>query len=166
VNTIGKHTYPLKGFFLRLISFIIAWWAFTESDGRDAYVGAVVVLLATLISLYILPPHAWKWNVRAWFAFIPYFLGQSFLGGLDVARRAFQPRLPIQPEIKQYPLRLPPGLPAVVLAWTVSLLPGTASIELNGKELLVHVLNDDATFHNTMRQLEERVARLFGISLT
>jgi len=158
-----KHGFT--GVVLRLLSFVLAWWVFTENDWRDAYVGAVVVGLATWASLYILPAHAWRWNIRAWLFFIPYFIAQSFWGGLDVARRAFQPRMPIYPDIEYYKLRLPAGLPSVLLAWTVSLMPGTASIELTDQEMAVHVLNDDESFEPDMRLLEERVARLFGIQL-
>ncbi|MES9944702.1 MAG: Na+/H+ antiporter subunit E [Candidatus Thiodiazotropha sp.] len=55
--------------------------------------------------------------------------------GLDVAWRAFHPRMPITPELIVYPLRLPPGLPRVILVNTVSLLPGTLGTELGGQAL-------------------------------
>ena len=51
-------------------------------------------------------------------------------GGVYVAWRAFDPRMPITPELIEYPLRLPPGLPRVILVNMVSLLPGTLSAEL------------------------------------
>lgn len=53
---------------------------------------------------------------------MPYLLWRSLYGGVDVARRALHPALPIAPRLFDHHWRLPPGLPRVVMANTVSLL--------------------------------------------
>ena len=73
------------------------------------------------------------------------FSAAFFPGGADVARRAFHPRLPVAPQLIDYPFRLPPGLPRVILVNTVRLLPGAPSAEL--------------------KALGHSVARMSGVSL-
>jgi multicomponent Na+:H+ antiporter subunit E len=97
--------------------------------------------------------------------FVPFFLWRSLQGGVDVARRAFHPRMPITPELLDYPLRLPPGLPRVMLANIVSLLPGTLSATLNREVLKIHVLDGEAALLANLDTLEERVGKVCGVSL-
>jgi multicomponent Na+:H+ antiporter subunit E len=44
----------------------------------------------------------------------------------------------------------------------VSLLPGTASVRLNEERLKVHVLDRQLPVMEKLRELEDRVAALFG----
>ena len=91
---------------------------------------------------------------------------RSLLGGVDVAWRAFHPSMPIAPEIIEYPLRLPPGLPRVFMMNTVNLLPGTLSATLERSVLKVHVLVRQKAYLPELKAVEHSVARLFGLSLT
>jgi len=90
---------------------------------------------------------------------------RSLMGGADVAWQAFHPDLPIAPDLIEYPLRLPPGLPRVFMANTVTLLPGTLSAELDRSVLHVHVLDSRKNFVAELEVVEENVARVFGVSL-
>lgn len=159
----ADHRITLVGLFLRVASFAIAWWAFTEGDWREWEVGAIVVATATAASLYILPLRSWRWSLRGLMAFTPYFLYQSVLGGFDVAWRALHVRMPLHPKCEQYETRLPAHLPRVFLVWTISLLPGTASIRLKDKQVTIHVLIDTEGFQDRMKDLEDRIGRIFGV---
>jgi multicomponent Na+:H+ antiporter subunit E len=97
--------------------------------------------------------------------FVPYFLRASLLAGLDVMRRALDPRMPIDPALVRFPLRLPPGPARATLAAVVSLLPGTLSVELEHEQLLVHVLDRRLAAGQALGQLEDRVADVFGLTL-
>ncbi len=97
---------------------------------------------------------------------MPFFLINSLLGGADVAWRALHPDLPIAPDLLKYLLRLPPGLPRVFMANTVSLLPGTLSAALDQNILRIHVLDSRRDVLAELEALEQRVARMFGTSLS
>lgn len=153
------------GLLLRAASFALAWWAFTESQFQDWYVGVVVILAATWSSLAILPLTYGSWSWRGVARFTPYFLMVSLQGGWDVAKRALDPRMPLDTEIKPYRLRLCGELPRVFMAWTISLMPGTASIRLEGHDLRVHVLDGKLPFDEVMRELENRIAAIFRESI-
>ena len=75
----------------------------------DLAVGLVATIAATWASLRLLPPAAGKFRVGALLVYLPHFLWQSMLAGLDIARRALDPRLPLRPGFVSSPTRLPPG---------------------------------------------------------
>lgn len=120
-------------------------------------------LLAIITSAALLPPAPLVWYELL--RFVPFFLKRSLLGGADVAWRAFHPDMPIAPDLIEYPLRLPPGLPRVFMANTVSLLPGTLSAELGANCVKVHVLDGRKDFLSELEAVEQSVARMFGTSL-
>lgn len=98
--------------------------------------------------------------------FIPFFLWHSLLGGFDVAKRAFSPKVIISPAILNYRWRLPLGLSRVFMANIVSLLPGTLSVELDKEYLQIHVLDDSIDFDAELILVENKVAELFKLNLS
>ena len=75
------------------------------------------------------------------------------------------PRLPISPGLVDYRFRLPPGLSRVFMANTVSLLPGTLSVELEEEILRIHVLDETGAIDEELNVLENRLADIFGLEL-
>jgi multicomponent Na+:H+ antiporter subunit E len=144
----------------RALLFSLLWWALTDGMVEAWWIGAPAVAGAVIISVMLVPPSGLVW--REVMGFIPFFLWHSLKGGVDVAWRAFHPRMPISPELIEYPLRLPPGLPRVILVNTVSLLPGTLSAELAGRVLKVHVLDSPGDFPDELEALEQRVGCMFS----
>jgi len=45
--------------------------------------------------------------------------------------------------------------------WTVSLLPGTASVSLEENQVLIHVLDRHQAQQEKLQEIEERIACLF-----
>ncbi|MEA3302987.1 MAG: Na+/H+ antiporter subunit E [Pseudomonadota bacterium] len=150
-------------FSFRVLVFALLWWILTQGAINSWLVGAPVVLLAALASVWLLP--AIPWSLSGVVRFIPFFLWRSLYAGIDVARRALHPKLPISPGLFDYRWRLPPGLPRVFMANTVSLLPGTLSAELGEEYLRVHVIDQSGDFIPELSIVEESVARLFGLIL-
>lgn len=97
--------------------------------------------------------------------FAPFFLVQSLRGGVDVARRALHPRLPLNPCLVRYPLCLEEVPAQVFMANVVSLLPGTLSADLEDSVLTVHALDCALPVTEQLQALESRVARLFGLAV-
>jgi multicomponent Na+:H+ antiporter subunit E len=56
---------------------------------------------------------------------LPRFLWQSLVAGTDVARRAFAPRLDLQPGFVDYRTQLPPGSARNAFELIASLMPGS-----------------------------------------
>lgn len=147
----------------RGLLFSLIWWILTDGTAASWWIGIPAVLLALITSVALLAPVRFNWFEFA--RFVPFFLTRSLLGGVDVARRAFHPGLPIAPEFVEYPLRLPPGLARVFMANSVSLLPGTMSTEINEDCLTVHVLDGRKVMFSELERVEHGVARMLSILL-
>jgi multicomponent Na+:H+ antiporter subunit E len=159
----GLANISLRTWLLRFVLFALMWWILTDGAMDSWPIGLPVVLLATLVSVMLMPPLSW--SLRGILRFIPYFLWYSIRGGVDVARRAMHPRLPILPGLYDYRFRLPPGLSRVFMANTVSLLPGTLSVELEEEILRIHVLDETVAIDEELNVLENRLADIFGLEL-
>jgi multicomponent Na+:H+ antiporter subunit E len=158
--------FPAKAACSRLFMAMLGWWALSEGVFREWTVAAVTILIAALASLLLWPAGVWRWRLPGLAGFVPYFLAQSVRGGVDVARRALSPSMPLNPGFMRFQLRLPAGPAQVWFVWIVSLLPGTVSAELDPGSLRVHVLDlENMPAHHTLTRLEERVAALFGSRL-
>lgn len=135
-------------------------------SGPEAWiVGLGVALAGGLAGALLAPGEPFPWRPWRLPGFFGFFLKESLLGGLDVARRAFARRVDVEPCFAHYPLALPPGAPRTLMLSLVSLLPGTLSADLDPEtdRLLVHALAPAA--FDTLAELEQRIARLFGLQV-
>jgi multicomponent Na+:H+ antiporter subunit E len=150
---------------LRTAVAAVAWLVLTGADLRSPFLAAAIIFASGVTSLWLVPPGVTGLRWRGLARFVPFFLGTSALGGVDVARRALDPRQAIAPELVEYRLRLPLGAPRSVFTATVSLLPGTLSAELEDDRLTIHVLDRRMPVRRTLSLLESHVAALYGIEL-
>lgn len=151
-----------RGLLARLAGFALIWGVLTGGAADTWPAGSLAVATAALVSLALRPPRPWRMRLGGAVRFVPFFFRQSLRGGLDVARRAFSPGLPLNPVLVEHPLRLPPGTARIFLLNTVSLLPGTLSADLRGDLLVVHGLDAELPLAADLRRLEALVADLFG----
>jgi multicomponent Na+:H+ antiporter subunit E len=149
----------------RFAGFGALWWVLVEGRLDAPFIAALVVGAATGASLVLKPPARVRWKPLAIIPLAGYFLLQSLQGGIDIARRALAPSLPIRPALLTVELRLPGGFPIVLYAWLVSLTPGSASVQVTGRTLIVHVLDERLPVENGLRELERRVGRIFAGSV-
>ena len=81
------------------------------------------------------------------------------LAAFHVARRVLDPRLPIAPVTILHHTRLVRPVSRVALANSLTLTPGTLTVELEGRELRVHCL--EPGLGDQIDDLERRIARVF-----
>lgn len=159
----------------------VVWLAL---DGLDnAFTGLFFVLMAAAVGAWLVPGEVHPWRPLRLLVFFFWFVLASWRGGIDVARRALAPSLPVSPTWHQHELALPPGLPRTVFVAVLSLLPGTLSVDLlvagsddaaeagpNGQggegravadRLIVHALTADAIAG--VAELERRIQWLFSL---
>ena len=153
----------IKPSLFRGILFALLWLILVDGNLDSWPVGAPVVLLSTVVSLVLLPPSSW--SLVGALRFVPFFILHSLRGGGDVAWRALHPGMPINPEFVDYPMRLAPGIPRILVVTIVNLLPGTLSVGLSADRLKVHSLNGSPAILAELFTVEQNVAQIFGISL-
>ncbi|MDP3586333.1 MAG: Na+/H+ antiporter subunit E [Thiobacillus sp.] len=145
--------------------FAVLWWALTDGRPDSWGVGSVSVAFATTVSIYLLPPVNTYVSRIGLLRFLVFFIVQSLRGGAQVAGFALRPRMGLRPGFHEIDLRLPEGIGRVLLANTLSLLPGTLSVELQGNRLCLHVLDERAPTETEVRAAESRLADLLGLTL-
>jgi multicomponent Na+:H+ antiporter subunit E len=141
------------------------WLLLTGGDTGTPVLAVLVIAAAVAASLAVLPPTGRIRPVGV-ARFAVFFARESLRGGLDVARRAYTPgRVPLAPGFVEREMRLPAEPARLLAAGCTSLLPGTLSVELDGRTLLVHVLDTGMPFEQTLDALEDHVAGMFGLEL-
>lgn len=161
----GKHSVKGTGAFVgHALALFGLWLVLTE--GAVAPIAASLIVAPALLAAFLLgrPPGA-RLRLVGLLRFIPFFLWESLRGGIDVAWRALNPRMPLAPALVEYPLRLTDRRERVLLANVLSLVPGTASAELGKDRIRLHVLDVRLPIERTVRRAEANVAAVFGHAL-
>jgi len=131
-------------FLLLLATWLLLTWSL---DPQDLFVGIAfsLVLAAAL-------------GRRLWFLlYIPYFIYYCIRANLDVAYRVLHPHVPIRPGIVRVRTSLQSDLAKTFLANSITLTPGTLTVDIVGQDFYVHWINitsDDPEEHT--RQIVQR----------
>jgi multicomponent Na+:H+ antiporter subunit E len=78
--------------------------------------------------------------VKFIFIYIPVFIWKLILANLDVARRVLSPKIPLKPGIVKVPTGLKGELAKLTLANSITLTPGTLSIDIIDEHIYVHTV--------------------------
>ncbi len=146
----------------RFAIFSLLWYALAGSDALSWVIGVPAVLLATSLSLSLASSSRLNIRVAGLLHFIPFFLYQSFRGGIDVMHRALSFRQCLDPGLVAYTTLLPEGSARIFFVNTISLLPGTLSAELRGDQVTIHTLDQGLPVWANIQRLEYHVAALMG----
>jgi len=130
--------------FLIAITLIYPFWLLMVGtfDPAELLVGLLVACLTAWLSkqhLHILD--AFKWHPAMLFYLIIYisiFLWTLVRANIDVARRVLSPSLPIDPGIVEVETHLQSDLGKLLLANSITLTPGTLTVDIIDNRLQVH----------------------------
>ncbi|MFQ3646984.1 MAG: Na+/H+ antiporter subunit E [Anaerolineae bacterium] len=143
------------------------FWAVLNRGASDSWIlGAPLVVVATTLSLLIVPAAQHRIAPLGVLRYVVYFLQQTFLSSVDVALRVFKPSMPIHPGMIRYKTQLPADNMRVIMANTCSLLPGTLSVGIEGDVLVVHALDTTMAVMDDLRTLERMVGGIYGLELS
>jgi multicomponent Na+:H+ antiporter subunit E len=139
----------------------LTWWILAEGALPRSTAGAVIatvtIVVATGVSLMSWPPGSGPVRIAGLPGFAVHFIRQSAAGGVDVARRALLPSGRVQPGFIRYRTDLAPGAPRTLLAGVISLLPGSLTVEIDGRYLVIHVLDEHLPIEESVRAIERRI---------
>ncbi|MEE9386749.1 MAG: Na+/H+ antiporter subunit E [Nannocystaceae bacterium] len=94
--------------------------------------------------------------------YAPWLWWQIVLSNLDVARRVWSPRLPIAPRMFKLPHDLHSVFGMVTYANSITLTPGTVTVEVSGGEFLIHALTKEAQDDLESGEMHKRVKWIEG----
>ena len=94
--------------------------------------------------------------------FLPWLLWQIVLANIDLALRTLHPKMPINPMLINFKNNLKTDLGMVILANSITLTPGTVTIDVNKNEFLVHVISEKAAQSLISGEMQARVKKIEG----
>lgn len=150
---------------LQVLCCALLWLVIAGPSLEAALIGVPTVLFAAWTRYRLAARHPRSWSPRGALLFIPYFVVESVKGGVDVALRVMQPRMPIAPGLHRYRTRLCDHAARATFLNCISLLPGTLSADVQRDIVTVHALDREADILGDLERLERRVAALFGETL-
>jgi multicomponent Na+:H+ antiporter subunit E len=130
----------------------------------DLAVGLFAASMAAWASLRLLPTrHGGRLRWGALLRLVARFLWQSVVAGIDVSRRAFDPRLPLRPGFVAYKAQTSPGTTRAVFGALTSLIPGTLSVGTGADGSMVyHCLDKSQPIAAGLARDEALLLRLRG----
>jgi multicomponent Na+:H+ antiporter subunit E len=153
----------IKGFLLRFVLFTGGWLILVGGQPGDIWFVILGITTTTFISLYAVPPGIWLFRPLGIIRFFPYFLLTAIRGGWDVARRVFFRTIPIDPDFITIP-HDKDERKTLLLAWIISLLPGTASCVIREETIVVHVLDKKLPVTEEILELQKRINEMFAVA--
>ena len=131
---------------LCLLSVFVLWMLlFWSPDLWVIVAGALVALIASALLIDVFPDGLAKvLNPMRWFYFLiylPYFFYFCIKANIDVALRVIHPDVPIRPGIVKVHTTLEGEMAKTFLANSITLTPGTLTVDIDGQDLFIHWIN-------------------------
>jgi multicomponent Na+:H+ antiporter subunit E len=107
------------------------------------------------------PPHLTIRTAGALIGYVVHLLKSVVVAAVHVAEVVVDPRMPVDPLVIEYRTALSTDTARTAFANSVTMTPGTLTVEIEGETLLIHCLAERFADEITSGELERRVARVF-----
>jgi len=140
----------VQRFIINWIFLMLVWTMFTSTFfSQEIIVGAGVTMLISLMSirlftcctLKMLHPVRIFWMLY----YLVVFIIELIKANLDVAKRVLTPSLPINPGVVKFKTKLTTNYSKMVLANSITLTPGTLTIDVVDDTLYIHWIDVTTT---------------------
>jgi len=139
-------TNRIRNFFYLFFFLVIIWLCLTSSLGSEELVTGISV--SFILALFLtgsysklgLPP----FSLRRFGYFLIYIFvlfKEIVKANFDVAYRVIHPKMPIKPGIVVIKTNLKQDIAKLMLANSITLTPGTFTLDIIGDKLLIHWIN-------------------------
>ena len=127
---------------------LVAWWSSDFMFPDRSMGGRARLIQALRVPVYL-----------AW------LLWQIIIANLHVLKLAFSPRLreELEPQLVRFRSGLKSDFEKYILAQSITLTPGTVTLEIDGDEFLIHAISSEAA-EGLMGAMAEKVRHTFGDS--
>lgn len=94
--------------------------------------------------------------------YVPWITWEVFKANVDVARRILSPKLDISPRLIEVSTSQRTDLGRVLYANSITLTPGTVSIQVRGDRITVHAIAGEVADSLAAGEMDRRVTRMEG----
>lgn len=161
-GTTQNQNHPVRNFVYMFVLLIIIWLALTSSfHWQELTIGILfsLILAVVLSSNYGelgLPPLNFR-RIAYFCIYIVVLLKEIIIANIDVAYRVIHPRMPIRPGVVVIKTGLKQDIAKLILANSITLTPGTFTLDILGDVLLIHWINiKDENVDQATRIIGER----------
>lgn len=143
------------------------WLAVTGTlDPVELALGAVLsILLALWASRFLWPaeeaPLLSLRQTGRFVLYLGYLLKSIVVAAIGVAEVVLDPRMPIEPVMVVHRTSFKRLVSRVAFANSITLTPGTLTVEVDGDRFLIHCLHERFADDIASGDLEKRIARVF-----
>jgi multicomponent Na+:H+ antiporter subunit E len=160
------------------LALFVLWLVLSgKFDAFHVSIGAVSALWVALGTrrLLLLPPDIGPPGTHPAYAlplrflgYVPWLVWEIVVSSLHVAYVVLHPGMPIQPRLLRFDTSFPHVLAQLTLAASITLAPGTVTLDVDNGEFLVHALTDTSArgLEPNGGAMYRRVAALFRSSRT
>jgi len=162
----------IKSLIISILTLFVIWVLLNQKVTSEVLIsGAVVAFAVGLIFCYSCDNYSdLKLTPKAilfWFLYIFVFLRELVKSNFDVAKRVISPKLPINPGIVEVKTKLKSKLGRMILANSITLTPGTFTVELLGDRIFIHWIdvkseNIEEDTNIIVRKFEKYLEVIYG----
>ncbi len=138
-------------------AYIIYLFLVFPADSGELILGAAAALISVIILQNYLPFDTRIFNplrIARGIAYAPYFLWKMIVANIEIAMIVIRPVLRIKPSIVKASTDLDSPEGKLLLTSSITLTPGTLSIDVQGEQLYVHrVKTDHLSEEDTKREV-------------
>ncbi len=159
---VSKHGFRL------FITLFIVWLLWSGHYGVLLIIFGVIsclIVLAITLKMKIADPVGQPMHLlgRAFF-YWPWILWEIFKANIGVTRIILNPKLPISPNMIQVKASQKTALGKVIYANSITLTPGTVSVDVTDDTITVHALSHDNAEELLTGEMDRRVTKMEGES--
>lgn len=153
--------------FSLIVTLAALWllWSGHYTDPLLLSLGAFSCMFVVIISLRMkivdLEGHPIHISLRL-FTYLPWLAKEIFWSNIDVAKHILSPKLSISPTLIEVEAFQKSELGQVIYANSITLTPGTVSVDISGGKVLVHALTQEAADGLVEGDMDRRAAILEG----
>jgi multicomponent Na+:H+ antiporter subunit E len=143
---------------------LFALWLLLSASYNLAHVISGAVIAGVV--MWLNPAGKARTRRVSWLAaltYVPWLIGRILKSGFHVSRLILTPSLPIEPRLIRHKTGLKSDGELVALGNSITLTPGTITVEVAPGELLVHAIDEASCADLTDGVLDTKVARMFSV---
>ncbi len=151
-------------------TFLVLFTSYVVLAGfhvQELILGAIVSIILTIILANLVNYTIdYRFPVKLLvfiFVYIPVFIWQLILSNIDVARRVLSPSLPLNPGFVKVKTDLKGDFAKLTLANSITLTPGTLSVDVDGEYIYVHTIDvKGKTLEENTKNISGKFEKLLG----
>ena len=142
---------------------LFALWLLLSESFNPAHLLIGLVAATCVAALHVGSHSRHSYSVHWWSAltYFPWLFGEIFASGVRLSYLILHPRMPIRPKIFRYRTSLGNDLATTLLGNSITLTPGTVTVEARTDELVIHTIDGEGKRAAAIRPLEDRVSKVF-----